>query len=175
MDDSPQESGRDGGLPRVAVVMPVRDMDPVLVCRAVASVHGQTYPGPIELVLWDDGSATYDYRFADQWMDGRESAGERTVHPHRWEFSRGIAAARNAGADATSARWLLWLDGDDELPGRGGRASGGRHHGPRRRRVRDRAVRRRAPARRGRQGVRDAASALEPAVPGDLADRLRDQ
>jgi glycosyltransferase involved in cell wall biosynthesis len=116
VDDSPQESGRDGGLPRVAVVMPVRDMDPVLVCRAVASVHGQTYPGPIELVLWDDGSTTYDYRFADQWMDGRESAGERTVLPLRWESSRGIAAARNAGADATSARWLLWLDGDDELP-----------------------------------------------------------
>ncbi|MCW0216661.1 MAG: glycosyltransferase [Pseudonocardia sp.] len=114
MDDS--QNGRAGELPRVAVVMPVRDMDPVLVCRAVASVYAQSYRGPIDLQLWDDGSSTYDYRFADQWMDGRESAGERRVYPHRWEFSRGIAAARNAGADASTAPWLLWLDGDDELP-----------------------------------------------------------
>ena len=42
--------------PDVSVVMPVHDMPLPLVRKAIRSVRKQDYPGPIEVVLWDDGS-----------------------------------------------------------------------------------------------------------------------
>ena len=49
-------SRESSAFPDVSVVMPVHDMPLALVRKAIRSVRKQDHPGPIEVVLWDDGS-----------------------------------------------------------------------------------------------------------------------
>jgi glycosyltransferase involved in cell wall biosynthesis len=108
-------------VPTVSVVMPVHDMPMTLVRRALRSVHRQNYPGVIETILWDDGSRNPYRRDAyaalASWPDNTSvPAGHRVVVAHRTQEQRGIARSRNDAVARTGAQWLLWLDGDDELP-----------------------------------------------------------
>jgi hypothetical protein len=106
-------------LPDVSVVMPVHDMPPRLVRRAVRSVRRQDHRGSIEIVLWDDGSRDPRCREAYAEIGAAAAVGEagpRTVLTCRSEDRRGIAHARNEAVRRAGAEWLLWLDGDDELP-----------------------------------------------------------
>jgi glycosyltransferase involved in cell wall biosynthesis len=107
--------------PDVSVVMPVHDMPWSLVRQAIRSIRKQDHRGPIELVLWDDGSCDPRHRSAY----GRAAAlleaaaapsGPRTVVTRRTERRRGIAQSRNDAVREAGAEWLIWLDGDDELP-----------------------------------------------------------
>lgn len=88
--------------PLVSVVIPSRDR-PERLERAVASVVAQRGVR-WELIIVDDGS--------------RVPVSEAVV-PHaagrvvRHQRSRGIAAARNAGAAASSGEWVAFLDDDD--------------------------------------------------------------
>ena len=107
--------------PDVSVVMPVHDMPVTLVRRALRSVHRQTYPGVIETILWDDGSRNPYRRGAyaalESWHDNATvPAGHRVIVAHRTQEQRGIARSRNDAVAHAGAEWLLWLDGDDELP-----------------------------------------------------------
>jgi glycosyltransferase involved in cell wall biosynthesis len=84
-------------------------------------VRKQNHDGGIQIVLWDDGSR--DPRCAKAYAgmgasddDAAEQPGSRTVAVYRTEQQRGIARARNEGARRAGAEWLVWLDGDDELP-----------------------------------------------------------
>ena len=107
-------------MPDVSVVMPVHDMPVKFVRRAIRSVRKQDHPGPIEVVLWDDGSLDPVRVDAYAAMSGafdRETApGPRTVSTHRGEVRQGIAGSRNDAVMKSGAEWLMWLDGDDELP-----------------------------------------------------------
>lgn len=101
--------------------MPVHDMPPPLVGAALESVRTQDHPGPIEVVLWDDGSRDPAARAAYAAAPGSFAAaaapaGERTLVTHGTADRRGIALARNAAVGRARAEWLIWLDGDDELP-----------------------------------------------------------
>ena len=101
--------------------MPVHDMPVTLVRRALRSVHRQTYPGVIETILWDDGSRNPYRRGAyaalESWHDNATvPAGHRVIVAHRTQEQRGIARSRNDAVAHAGAEWLLWLDGDDELP-----------------------------------------------------------
>ena len=51
-------------IPDVSVVMPVHDMPLHLVRKALKSVRRQDHYGPIEVVLWDDGSREPSVRAA---------------------------------------------------------------------------------------------------------------
>jgi glycosyltransferase involved in cell wall biosynthesis len=106
--------------PDVSVVMPVHDMPVKLVRRAIRSVRRQDHEGGIEIVLWDDGSRDPRCREAYAGMGGSDDAGgqprSRTVAVYRTEQQRGIAYARNEAVRRAGADWLVWLDGDDELP-----------------------------------------------------------
>jgi glycosyltransferase involved in cell wall biosynthesis len=105
----------------VSVVMPVHDMPIALVNRAIRSVREQDHAGPIEIVLWDDGSrdpvlrAAYE-AIAGASVDDVTTPGERTILTIRSEERRGIAHSRNDAVRRARADWLIWLDGDDELP-----------------------------------------------------------
>jgi glycosyltransferase involved in cell wall biosynthesis len=88
----------------VAVVIPVRDGASTIV-RAVQSVLQQGFPGA-EVVVVDDGSTDGSARAVE---DLRAEA----VTVVRTEPS-GAARARNHGAAHTGARWLVFLDADDE-------------------------------------------------------------
>ena len=109
------------GPPDVSVVMPVHDMPLSLVHRAIRSVRKQDHAGSIEIVLWDDGSrdpvlsAAYA-AIARSSVDAVTPAGERTIVTGRSKERRGIAHSRNEAVRRARADWLIWLDGDDELP-----------------------------------------------------------
>ena len=88
---------------QVAVVIPAYNAAPLLP-ETLDSILGQTLP-PAEIVVVDDGS-TDD-------MDGCV----RTYEPKGVRFvrtpNRGVNAARNTGASATSSPWLAFTDSDD--------------------------------------------------------------
>jgi peptidoglycan/xylan/chitin deacetylase (PgdA/CDA1 family)/glycosyltransferase involved in cell wall biosynthesis len=91
---------------RIAVVIACRDLGRTL-DDAVNSVMQQTRV-PAEIVVVDDGSSDI---FTKQAIARIERAG---VHVMR-SGGRGASAARNAGARATAAGYLVWLDADDVL------------------------------------------------------------
>jgi glycosyltransferase involved in cell wall biosynthesis len=108
-------------VPDVSVVMPVHDMPLRLLRKAIRSVRRQDHPGPIELVLWDDGSrdpvlqAAYA-AIAASFGGADAPVGERVIATFRTTECRGIARSRNDAVRRARAEWLIWLDGDDELP-----------------------------------------------------------
>lgn len=106
--------------PDVSVVVPVHDMPPRHVRRAIGSVCRQDHPGAIEVVLWDDGSRdpyrSGAYAAMAATLDDPAAQGVRTICPHRTAMRQGIACSRNDAVRKASAEWLMWLDGDDELP-----------------------------------------------------------
>lgn len=109
------------GAPDVSVVMPVHDMPLSLVRSAIRSVRRQDHPGSIEVVLWDDGSCDPTLRAAYAAIPGSFGSaeapiGERVIATFRTDECRGIARSRNEAVRRAGAEWLIWLDGDDELP-----------------------------------------------------------
>lgn len=93
-------------MPNVAVVIPVRDRA-AMVCEAIASVRAQTYRD-FGIVVVDDGSEDGSAAAAESALDGAAVP----VCVVR-QATRGVSAARNAGAAVLDARWLAFLDSDD--------------------------------------------------------------
>lgn len=90
--------------PSVSVIIPVFNGERTI-ARAVESVFAQSCDGKIEVVVVNDGST-----------DGTASVLERYAGRIRVvnQANRGLAAARNAGAGASSGELLAFLDADDE-------------------------------------------------------------
>ncbi len=92
-------------MPDVVIVIPVFNRADCIV-RAVNSVLAQTYDS-FSLVVVDDGSSC-DLSEVEQLV--RDSG-------HQWlrlPVNRGVAAARNEGVKLSSAKWISFLDSDDE-------------------------------------------------------------
>jgi glycosyltransferase involved in cell wall biosynthesis len=87
--------------PLVSVVIPVRDGGR-FVGQAIESVLAQNYE-PIELLVVVDGSTDDSVRIASGYPRARLLS----------QPSRGVAAARNAGVEATRGEMLAFLDQDD--------------------------------------------------------------
>ncbi|MDF1739544.1 MAG: glycosyltransferase family A protein [Verrucomicrobiales bacterium] len=92
-------------MPDVVIVIPVFNRADCIV-RAVNSVLAQTYDS-YSLVVVDDGSEC-DLSEAQQLV---EESGHQWL---RLPVNRGVAAARNEGVKRSSARWVSFLDSDDE-------------------------------------------------------------
>ncbi|BEP13596.1 glycosyltransferase [Acidothermaceae bacterium B102] len=88
--------------PRVAVVMPALNRE-TMILRALASISSQTRV-PDEIIVVDDASTDRTAAVA------REAGATVVVMPER----SGSGPARNAGILATSAKWVAFLDSDDE-------------------------------------------------------------
>jgi glycosyltransferase involved in cell wall biosynthesis len=88
--------------PLVSVVIPVYNGQPYL-RQAIESALGQTY-APLEVIAVNDGST-----------DGSAGEiacyGDRVVALH--QANAGVGAARNAGAQRASGRFIAFLDQDD--------------------------------------------------------------
>jgi glycosyltransferase involved in cell wall biosynthesis len=96
--------------PRVSVIIPTYNRTS-LVGRAIASVLAQTM-ADFELIVVADGSPPALIDAANSFEDSRI----RLLHG---KGNRGLIHARNAGLEAARARWIAFLDDDDEwLPGK---------------------------------------------------------
>jgi peptidoglycan/xylan/chitin deacetylase (PgdA/CDA1 family)/glycosyltransferase involved in cell wall biosynthesis len=91
---------------RIAAVITCHDLGRTL-AEALASVERQTRPAS-EIVVVDDASTEI---YTQQVLAGLERDGTRVVQAG----GRGVSAARNLGAQLTSAEYLVWLDADDVL------------------------------------------------------------
>jgi glycosyltransferase involved in cell wall biosynthesis len=87
----------------ISVIIPHRNRS--IVSRAIESVRRQTAP-PAEIIVVDDASLP-EYRQALH----QHAAGARIVYLDR---RHGPAAAKNAGIEAASQKWVALLDDDDE-------------------------------------------------------------
>jgi peptidoglycan/xylan/chitin deacetylase (PgdA/CDA1 family)/glycosyltransferase involved in cell wall biosynthesis/SAM-dependent methyltransferase len=91
---------------RIAAVITCHELGRTL-AEALASVERQTRPAS-EIVVVDDASTAI---YTRQVLAGLERDGTRVVRAG----GRGVSAARNLGAQLTSAEYLVWLDADDVL------------------------------------------------------------
>ncbi|MCM3844673.1 glycosyltransferase [Pseudonocardia sp. DR1-2] len=102
-------------LPRVSVVVPVKDTPPELLLAAVRSVVDQDTEELLEIVVHDDGST--DPSTVATVRDLPDlSTPCRVVRVGRSSRNAGISAARNLACRAARGEWFLWLDSDDMLP-----------------------------------------------------------
>jgi len=99
------EDASSDGPPLVSVVVPTRDR-PELLTRAVRTVLGQEYSGPIECIVVFDQSEPHPI---DARVGPRRSV--RTVVNDR---APGLAGARNTGALAAEGELVAFCDDDDE-------------------------------------------------------------
>lgn len=92
---------------RLSVVVPTYNYA-ALLPRCLSSVLEQL-TDECELIVVDDGSQDGTAALLRDW----DSNGRRAAF--LLQANRGPAAARNAGLDASSGRWLLFLDADDRM------------------------------------------------------------
>lgn len=95
--------------PSFSIVIPVHNR-PKQVLRAIDSILRQSYEGPIQVVVVDDGSTD------DTWdVVTRLAEADHRIDGIHYEDNRGRVAARNRGMQEAKNTFALWLDSDDEL------------------------------------------------------------
>ncbi len=92
---------------KISVIVPVYNVEKYL-DRCVESIVSQTYEN-LEIILVDDGSLDNCPQMCDDWAKKDERI--RVVH----KTNGGISSARNRGIDEASGRYLMFIDGDDEI------------------------------------------------------------
>lgn len=90
---------------RISVIVPVFNVERYLE-KCIKSVCGQTFP-QLEIILVDDGSTDRSGAVCDEWA--RKDARIRVIH----KANGGLSDARNAGIEAASGSWLMFVDSDD--------------------------------------------------------------
>lgn len=97
------------GGPLISVVMPVHNVSPRILRKALKSVQRQTYRN-WELCISDDASTN-----AETLEALKKSEGKR-VKVRYLEENRNIAGATNAAVELADGEYLAFMDNDDELP-----------------------------------------------------------
>ncbi len=96
--------------PLISVIMPVFDVEPALLRRAVESVEAQVYPD-WELCIADDCSSRADTREELERLAAERERVKVTFLPH----NTGIAGASNAALELAGGEFVALFDHDDEL------------------------------------------------------------
>ena len=89
----------------VSVIVPVYKAEKYL-CRCIDSVLAQTYQD-FELILVDDGSPDGCPKICDEYA--RKDDRIKVIHKE----NGGVSSARNAGIDASTGEYLMFVDADD--------------------------------------------------------------
>ncbi|MBE6638183.1 MAG: glycosyltransferase [Ruminococcaceae bacterium] len=90
-----------------SIVVPIYKVEPYL-ARCVDSLINQTYPH-IEIVLVDDGSPDNCPAICDKYA--KEDSRIRVIH----KKNGGLSDARNAGIDAATGDYIIFVDSDDYI------------------------------------------------------------
>lgn len=92
-------------MPAISVIVPIYKAE-ATIGRCVDSLRRQTF-SDIELILVDDGSPDHSGILCDEYA--REDPRIRVIH----QKNSGVSAARNAGLDIASGKYLMFCDSDD--------------------------------------------------------------
>ncbi len=91
--------------PLISVVVPVYNVEKYL-NECVDSILAQTYEN-LEIILVDDGSPDRCPQICDEYAAAH--ANVRVVHKQ----NGGLSSARNAGLEAATGAWIMFVDSDD--------------------------------------------------------------
>ena len=92
--------------PFFSIVVPVYNRER-LIRRCLSSCLSQSF-GDFEIIVVDDAST-------DETIGAVNSFSDSRIRIARHNTNRGVCPARNTGIDASSGRWVVCLDSDDEL------------------------------------------------------------
>lgn len=95
----------------ISVIMPVYNVDPKWLSKAIDSVKDQIYDN-WELVLVDDHSTNAS---TIEYLDSLKSENDNRIKLVRLEENKGISEATNIGCNAAKGEYLLFMDNDDVL------------------------------------------------------------
>lgn len=100
------------GASAVTVIVPTFEVSTQKLGRCISAIIGQTYPGPVEVIVVDNG---LNRSLVVQRHEGERATetGPRIVRVLH-EPAPGAYAARNAGVLAASGRWIAFTDADCE-------------------------------------------------------------
>ena len=90
--------------PKVSVIIPVRNGERTI-SRAIESAFAQTFQGPIEVIVANDGSTDHTGDVLARYVSRLRII---NLPPS------GVSAARNAAVKASSGDYIAFLDADDE-------------------------------------------------------------
>ena len=90
---------------KISIIVPCYNVEDFL-DESVESLINQTYKD-IEIILVDDGSKDSTPQLCDKWAS--KDSRIKVVH----KSNGGLVSARNAGYEAATGEWLMYLDSDD--------------------------------------------------------------
>lgn len=96
-----------GKVPTVSIIIPVYNVEKYL-CRCVDSILTQSF-SDFELIMIDDGSRDNSGKICDEYA----LKDTRIIILHN--ANQGAAAARNAGLDKASGKYVSFIDSDDYI------------------------------------------------------------
>lgn len=97
------------GFPKIAVIVPVYNVEQELVINCIKSIIAQTYQN-LEIILVDDGNAE-DYA---AFILGLKKEDER-ISVCRHDKNLGLFQARMTGVKSTKAEYIAFVDADDTI------------------------------------------------------------
>lgn len=93
--------------PLISIIVPCYNVEAYLP-KCVDSILSQTYPN-LEIILVDDGSPDCCGEICDEYA--RKDSRVKVIH----KPNGGLVSARNAGYDAATGDWIMYIDGDDRI------------------------------------------------------------
>lgn len=91
----------------ISIIVPIYNVEKYL-NRCVESIVNQTYKN-LEIILVDDGSPDNCPKMCDEWAE--KDSRIKVIHKE----NGGLSSARNAGLDAMSGEYLMFVDSDDYI------------------------------------------------------------
>lgn len=93
----------------ISVVIPMYNSEESIL-RSVQSVLNQTYKGPLEIIVVNDGSTDKSLKIVEDYISAREITNITIIDKQ----NGGVSSARNAGMKRAKGDFIAFLDSDDE-------------------------------------------------------------
>lgn len=96
-------------LKKISVIIPMYNSEKTIE-RALSSVINQTYAGPLEIIVVNDGSKDNSAVIVDEYIVKHPAHSIRLINQN----NGGVSKARNTGLKAATGDYIALLDSDDE-------------------------------------------------------------
>ncbi|MCT3834385.1 glycosyltransferase family 2 protein [Elizabethkingia anophelis] len=100
---------RSAKLKKISVVIPMYNAENTI-ARALYSVINQTYEGPFEIIVVNDGSKDSSEEVVNQFINENPGIEIKLIK----QKNGGVSKARNTGLKSVSGEYIALLDSDDE-------------------------------------------------------------